>query len=428
MTQELEIYYDPPDISCTTECKEDICEEISSYIKALKKELHKKLLKAEPESKEFYELQNMCLAIDQIKTSEILLDADDNDPEGSLLKGYEQIFDTIYSSPVENENSLVELKNIRTTKIPNMTLLNSKLSKFFFNIDEKAELRNGSDLPLKWKTGKKEKENDIYVHNVNFFQMVDGEQIPANIEFFDYIVFGGICSIIENLIKDSNKPGWIITVPMIYEIISGSPFKAKTGHTSSLSKKIIESINKMRTVFVEFDWRQQAEYMIEHHKFDKNDKNNKPPTPERCIAINSAMLSFTQVTAKINGHIHQAYKFLEVPHLYRYDRYIKQLVTLKKEILKIPNLSNTIGNVSLKIYLSRRVEWLKNPNNKISNKSFVLKTIFKECGFDFDNKLERSRKKDVILKILDYWKDIDYINNYQICKEGNKIYSVVVQV
>ena len=417
MTQELEIYYDPPDISCATECKEDICEEISSYIKALKKELHKKLLKAEPESKEFYELQNMCLAIEQIKTSEILLDADDNDPEGSLLKGYEQIFDTIYSPPVENESPIIEIK--RTTKPTELLVLNSKLSKYFFNIERDVELVNGTDLPLNWKSKK-----EIYVRNVCYYQMVGNEKIPVTLTFFDLVIFSGIYSLAKSLIDNGQKE-LIMTLPMIYEVVSGSSFQHKAGFVSSLTTDIIKSIDKMRSTFVEFDWREQAQCMIEQDRLKGRNKEH----PERCICVNSAMLNMTVVSARINGTlIPQVYKLIGLPHLHRYENALEQIIKLKKSLLKIPGISNTTDSVCIKTYLARRIELLKNPKNKICNNTISIESLFDNCGFDYSNKLERQRKKEMTLKILNHWKDIGYITDFAESKKGNRFHGVKIKV
>ena len=359
----------------------------------------------------------MCLAIEQIKTSEILLDADDNDPEGSLLKGYEQIFNTIYSPPVENESSIIEIK--RTTKPTELLVLNSKLSKYFFNIERDVELVNGTDLPLNWKSKK-----EIYVRNVRYYQMVGNEKIPVTLTFFDLVIFSGIYSLAKSLIDNGQKE-LIMTLPMIYEVVSGSSFQHKAGFVSSLTTDIIKSIDKMRSTFVEFDWREQAQFMIEKNRLKGRNKEH----PERCISINNAMLNLTVITAKINGSIvKQAYQLNGLPHLHRYENALEQIIKLKKSLLKIPGISNTTDSVCIKTYLARRIELLKNPKNKICNNTISIESLFDNCGFDYANKLERKRKREMILKILNHWKDIGYITDFGESKKGNRFHGVKIKV
>ena len=425
MTQELEIYYDPPDISCTTACKEDICEEISSYVTALRQELHKKLLKAERDTKEFYKLQNLCLVIDQIDADNDFLadikyeleNTTETDAEGVLLKGYQQIFDRIYSPSVESESSIIEIK--RTTKPVELLVLNSKLSKYFFNIERDIELVNGTDLPLKWKSKK-----EIYVKNVCYYQMVGNEKIPATLTFFDFIVFSGIYTLAKNLF-DNGQQEFIMTLSMIYEVVSGSSFQHKAGFVSSLTTDIIKSIDKMRSTFVEFDWREQAQYMIEKNRF----KAGKVQDSARCISVNNVMLNMTVISAKINGCVvTQAYKLIEMPHLHRYENALGQIIKVKKSLLKIPGISNTTDSICVKTYLARRIELLKNPKNKICNDTISIESLFDNCGFDYTNKLERQRKKEMTLKILRHWKDIDYIDDFEDIKKGNKFHGVKIKV
>lgn len=412
--------------------------EITDYADSIQSELYEQLTLFSEDSEEYAKTQNLCQAVQKAK-QEIgvsilpkqecaVLDENPNKAGAVLSAAYQQFFDNVYAETIPRGRES-ELENIRTKRQTTLSVLNSKLSNFV--IENQDSIVEKEDIPIICK-GK----NQIYLQDVSYYHVdKDGSRVPADLSLFDLAVLSAVCTITEGLVADGYRQ-YIMTMPQIYEMLTGKPYQARTKkdkRTNSVKKcvpalcsEIEQSMRKLRSTFVAFDWREQAEYMTANGKFKQS---FELPDPKKCVIIDTAVISTKIVTAKINGEvIHSAYQLLEIPPLYKYDINLSQLLSINKEMLQAPRISATKDNVTLELCLARRIELMKNSRNKMASPRIKDEYIFDVCQFDYTDKFERERKRETTKKILNCWKDEGYIKDYSVVYDGKRQTGVEIEV
>ena len=181
--------------------------------------------------------------------------------------------------------------------------------------------------------------------------------------------------------------------------------------------KIVESIEKMRRIRLTIDFSQEA--------------------AERNVNITSykmddMLLSLKRIRMKTSGQLGgkkiTAYKFNSAPILYDYIQKVsKQIATVPIQRLQTKNaVRNTDSVIKMREYLIKRIELLKNKHNNICNPHITYDRIFKECQIDASIKMQSSRYKEQISKILDVFVQQGYIKGYEVYKSGNRKVGVKV--
>lgn len=401
----------------------EVCEIAEDYITTLIDDINDEFSRADPETEGFYRLQELRFALTQIENEKDKINKEikermeatpDKDKQAVATELIQGVINRLYdASPSCTEFSPAKLDDIKTHRTNSLSLPNSLLTACcFMNGTDPHNLLEGTTVH-----GFSKPVQDVYC-----YQVIGTERVPASLTLFDLIVLSGVCSIATEYYRN-NQPNFVMSIPMIYEAVTGKPYQSKTNYIPKIITDISKSIDKMRSTFIEFNWRDQAEDMLKHNKF----KGDKKPIPEKCIVVNSNILNMVCVTAKLNGEIvNQAYKLLEIPALYRYDKTISQIITLSKDILQAPNISITRDNVSLMVCLARRIELMKNKHNSMFSNRIANDFIFEQCQFDKFNKLERQRKKETTFKILDGWKKIHFIKDYTAIIQGRKYVGVEI--
>lgn len=89
-----------------------------------------------------------------------------------------------------------------------------------------------------------------------------------------------------------------------------------------------------------------------------------------------------------------------------------QITTIPRILLESP-LSATESNMTLEDYLRDEIAWMKN-NSNVSHKR-MLSTIYERCGIKTWK--QKSRAQEKIKRVLDHYKECDWIYSYKLGKE-----------
>lgn len=214
---------------------------------------------------------------------------------------------------------------------------------------------------------------------------------------YDRSVFNGVCSLAAAGIT-------VFTDAQLYAAFAGK----KTTSQVAL-EKMRKSIRKQRTTLINLDWTEHA-------------RLNGLKLPE-AVTVNREvnLLYLERVTVSTNGKETDGYKLLVYPHLLTYAQSVKQVCCVNIDLLDI-GVDNTEESISIRDYLLRRIEIMKNPHNKMGNK-IKYESIWEECNVNLNNE-RRTRQK--ISKILDSWVEANYIAGYKQYKDSGKISGVEI--
>lgn len=266
------------------------------------------------------------------------------------------------------------------------------------------ELTENEDLSKETKIeiNPKGKKNPIVKAKLNFTAIED--VLPKNITTYEREIINGIFTII-----DSGQN--IMTDRQIYEVITGRTIK-----DYKALKPVKEAITKLRATLLTIDW-------TEHANFDKKTKEFIKKNNIKTIATNEAIIPAREIIIESGGKKTSGYQLYTTPALLTYAKAVGQISTTPREILQIPDISNTQENLILRDYLQREIEHL-NKNKKWQKKIKIQRLIDKGYIKDIHNK---ARKIKDIEKILNYWKKTGYIKDYQIEKEGRSINAFIIE-
>lgn len=174
--------------------------------------------------------------------------------------------------------------------------------------------------------------------------------------------------------------------------------------------KIYTSLRKMRYLKITLD------NASEHDAFTSTKNGQRSSTREN-FKYDGVLLPWEAVRKEVNGRLAEAviHPFREPP-LMAFARGRNQITKISRKLLEVP-LSMTEKNLRMTDYLIERISHAKRGN--LSNK-ILYSTIFEKA--EITAKKQRSRAKDDIDKILDYWKRIDYIKDFERVKDGVIVY------
>ena len=277
---------------------------------------------------------------------------------------------------------------------------NTKLSNYLF--DTNYDLTRQVALVVSG-----EKDNQVTVKTQLFLSLLEDEgiEIPQKITAYDRAVHDGVCTIL------ANSETMTATNRQIYEVITGKPTKSKKISPQALGH-ITRSLNKLNRTKIHFDYTQQAQ--ARGIKCDK-------------MTFKGYLLDFQEVeviynkTQSVSG-----YKFLTPPILYKYASDMGQIISVNKDLLNTPSVSNTEDSTVLKHYLLRRIEVMRNNKNNMESNKILFETMFNYCNIHGNREKLRS-KREIVFLLLKDWKDVGYIydfNDYKGLK--NKVLGIEI--
>lgn len=200
-----------------------------------------------------------------------------------------------------------------------------------------------------------------------------------------------------------------ITPQMIYQVMTGNP---DAYLNPKQAEAISESITKCMYGRLVIDASEEAKaYGFDSFKYDGN------------------LISGERVTATLNGTVAECLRILRPPVLYEYANKKNQIGRFDIKLLNSP-INKTEEIITLQGYLYRRILSMKGSSNL--SKTIVYDTVYNQievtAASDGALRKKKSKVRDQVKKILDYWKQEDFIAGYVENKRGTTIYSVTIRL
>ncbi len=200
-----------------------------------------------------------------------------------------------------------------------------------------------------------------------------------------------------------------ITPQMIYQVMTGNP---NAYLNPKQAEAISESITKCMYSRLIIDASEEAKaYGFDSFKYD------------------GSLISGERVTASLNGTVVECLRILRTPVLYEYANKKNQIGRFDIKLLNSP-INKTEEIITLQGYLYRRILSMKGSSNL--SKTIVYDTVYNQIDVKAASpgalRKKKSKVRDQIKKILDYWKQEEFIAGYVENKRGKRIYSVTIRL
>lgn len=200
-----------------------------------------------------------------------------------------------------------------------------------------------------------------------------------------------------------------ITPQMIYQAMTGDP---KARLTAKQAEAISDSITKCMysRVIINADEEAKA-YGFDNFKYD------------------GSLISGERVTATLNGNVLECLHLLRKPILYEYADKKNQIGRFDIKLLNSP-INKTEEIITLQGYLYRRILSMK--GSSTLSKTIVYDTVYNQievtAASDGALRKKKSKVRDQIKSIFDFWKQEGFILGYCENKRKTEIYSVTIRV
>ena len=158
--------------------------------------------------------------------------------------------------------------------------------------------------------------------------------------------------------------------------------------------------------------------------------NNKQD--KKKITFRGVLLPNEVITLKINGKPSDSViHFLGKSVILRVADLKDQIARASLTLLSIP-IRTTENTLTLTGYLLERILKIKGSNDE--NKKHVTRldnsisfsTLFKECGLNAEDKRQRYEIRQIVKKILDFFKNQDFIANYELIQTPDGDFSIKI--
>lgn len=221
---------------------------------------------------------------------------------------------------------------------------------------------------------------------------------------YDMAVHNAVCSIY----KTGNS---FFTPAMVYRVMNGLSDKEKV--SAAAEKAVESSIEKSRMTKMTIDFTEQAK----KHKYNVQDAK-----------VNDMMLSvkWGSVTFNKNKNV-SGYTFNSEPILYTYAKTTKHVITIPVKQLNTKGSLNSTPEVTvMRIYLSKRIELMKNKKNNMHNNKITYESIFNKIEVPEPTVKKRDKIRDHVKKILTALQEQGVIKGFKEYKEGRKVKGVEI--
>jgi len=153
-------------------------------------------------------------------------------------------------------------------------------------------------------------------------------------------------------------------------------------------------------------------------------------------------LMVSEIVVEAGGRAKRAYRFVTQPIRLGYIKKLRQIVDVPRELLDIKELdkrghitarskSLTEQRLFVRNELLRRIEGIKNPNNKLRQKTIALESytdsegyhrgLYEIAGHKAPTKQQADKVRSFARDALDFWKASGYIRGYSFEKKGKTI-------
>ena len=258
-------------------------------------------------------------------------------------------------------------------------------------------LDKGSKIAFGTITGKQEPgpeynmgPNDFKLLRTQIIDYESNNAAQKKLNLFDYLVHDAIFTLWNNGVKT-------FTASTVIRLISG-----KTSHRKDLDieEKVKDSIKRMLTILINIDYTEEARFYLKENYDDK-----------KKYIYSAALISGNILTGKINGHFSDAtVQIYREPILGELARLKTNVTTIPLEILSVPVRLN-VETYILRDFLLRRIVHIKNLKSRVNN-VILLKTVFEVVGIGKTEYVRKKRLLDKIHKMLSFWAEVHFIDNY----------------
>ena len=327
----------------------------------------------------------------------------------------------------KNQNSWVQISDNLTEK--GVTKPNDEVSKF---MEENKQLYPTKELVIATDKMKKNIFNPTKQSTARGIIEDKKSKIvtPLNIQFsaeknnitaFDELVFD-VC------ISEQFKGNKFTTPAIIHRAMGGS----KTKITAKDKDKILSSVRKLATTFIDFDITETCKH------FNYNDGIG--------IKYSGSLLPCEYITVSVNGWTDSAViHFLRDSPLLNVAKIKNQFATCDISLLDVPNIRNTELVLSLKGYLLRWILQIIG-SHKTRKKHFrgkgkdgkpffqqatklqkiiKLDTLFEQCGLSDADRFKQREARKTTCKIMNHFRSQNLISEWHFEKKDGRFYSIV---
>lgn len=282
--------------------------------------------------------------------------------------------------------------------------INTEFPKFFTAALDKVTAKTFSNeltdefLGLKME-GKGQRPITTYAKII--YDGLDG--ITPKLSAFDKSVYNAINSLYEAGQRE-------VTNQMIYRVMKGD---SKARITPKRAEEINNSVHRCAGKVIHIKAGQE----ITIGKY----KNIDPEYVGNLLTIEGKIIT-------LNGTRCSCYEITTPPMLYRYAKGKGQIGSCPINILNVPiNMTDEV--IGIRDYLLEWIMALKNPKNGQINNERTYEKIYERFIMDQVDLKDKKRKiRDQVKKILDHWKDENYITDYEEIKKGRALHKVKVLI
>jgi hypothetical protein len=307
-------------------------------------------------------------------------------------------------SAEEDFADIIINKNIKTERLPNLTLPITKVQKHVTEDIFRNPNQNGL---LGVNVGGKSKKVLV---GLNVDYKIEGLELTP----FDLKVHNLICS---HHFHGQNE---ISTATIARELIGLTESKDenyKFNRRTKLLEDIRQSLIKMTAVIVTIDHTQQA---IKHSSVvQDNDLKSKK--------ITETILSGRFEEEKLyNGNKSEYFHLYYTPPLFEYAQLYNQIATVDPKLIDTRSLRHDKKVVTLKFELVELIESFKNQKNSVKSSEVKFKTLFKRAGMIdlHSDKKQRYSITKQIERLLTVFKENSYIKGYSF--QGNSVTGKII--
>lgn len=279
---------------------------------------------------------------------------------------------------------------IFSSKVSSVEFPLDKLNSLLWSKDnlEPRQIEGQMKMVLGVEMGKPGEDAVVYCF-VDYDALQQDIEISKELTHYDKSVLMAV-NAIYNSGKDNNG---VMSITQIYKAMGGRKRPADTD-----IEKINNSITKLSKAHITINAEKEAE------KFKSRSGRVK-------YVYDSPVLPCERGRAYINGQLTESaiHVFRESPAI-SFAKERGQITTVKLDVLQIP-LSQTQSTLQLRDYLIGRIARMRSSH---SPDKILLATVYAKAGITTEK--QRQRAQDKIKKILDHFKDTEFIKSYKMDK------------
>ena len=282
---------------------------------------------------------------------------------------------------------------IKNTPLEQVLFPTSKVNRYLTKIQEDNSTEGQLQLIVSPRNAKKQVCIDVAMYtNPNITGV---ERLTE----FDKIVANSVYTIFSAGLN-------AFSVEQVYKVMTGA--KNQTSVTDrAMLDRIDKSLENLRATNITINCEQQQQLQSKKLKAKYTD-----------YLLPMAHIE-GEVINESNGKPIKSscYKLHTAPPIYAYAKALNQIQSFSGEVNKIP-INNSENIMMLKWTLLGRIA-LAYSKGHIASISY--NNLYSEAGITINNKMQRTRLKEAMLRMLDYWKSIKVVKGYKEYSINGKI-------